>query len=297
MVYDARSRQSLDQNETHMEIRNDAAGSPSRGIHRRSGVGCCNRLRRAADRAYAWLYPRRCPSCGEVLSAETAEQDLICGDCRAALPYVREPYCMKCGAPLAEEAEEYCTGCQTRKHTYIRGRALFLYVEPVRASLAALKYQNKREYAAFYGRELANGLFPYLRQVKPQLLIPIPLHRTRRCGRGYNQAELLAQALGGALSDRGVYCPMNKELLLRTRKTAPQKNLGGAERLQNLSGAFEARKEVLQRLQEQLGTIRRVLLVDDIYTTGSTIEACTRALQTVGIQEVYFVAVCVGRQV
>ena len=112
-------------------------------------------------------------------------------------------------------------------------------------------------------------------------IIPVPVHPSRRRKRGFNQAEVLAKIVGERLG-----IPVKAELLRRTKKTLPQKELSVGERLKNLSGAFRA--------DEIPENIRRVLLVDDIYTTGSTIEACTRVLKAAGVETIYFVVICMA---
>jgi ComF family protein len=110
-------------------------------------------------------------------------------------------------------------------------------------------------------------------------LVPVPVHATRKKTRGFNQAEILARVIGKKLG-----IPVIPEMLVRNKKTLPQKDLSAAERLKNLSGAF-AMGEIPEG-------IRSVILVDDIYTTGSTIEACARALRASGISRIYFVVIC-----
>ena len=112
-----------------------------------------------------------------------------------------------------------------------------------------------------------------------EAIVPVPIHSSRRRARGFNQAEVLAEILGDKLK-----IPVEPQMLTREKKTRPQKELSAAERLKNLSGAFAAGKEC--------GRIKRVLLVDDIYTTGSTIEACARVLQSAGVETVYFAVIC-----
>ena len=119
---------------------------------------------------------------------------------------------------------------------------------------------------------------------EPDYIIPVPLHKRKKRVRGYNQAELIAKGLSNTLD-----LPMNDYILRRTRFTTPQKKLDDKQRLKNLSQAFVC--------IDPEGCIRgkRVLLVDDIYTTGSTIEACTLALLKEGAKEVCFITVCIGK--
>ena len=136
--------------------------------------------------------------------------------------------------------------------------------------MAQIKYNNKREYLDFYGTALAARYGRTIRRMQADALVPVPVHATRKKTRGFNQAEILARVIGKKLG-----IPVIPEMLVRNKKTLPQKNL---------SGAFAA--------GEIPEGIRSVILVDDIYTTGSTIEACARALRASGISRIYFVVIC-----
>ena len=146
--------------------------------------------------------------------------------------------------------------------------------------MAAVKYHNKREYLDFYARAAALRFGKQFRQAGIQVIVPVPVHASRLKARGFNQAAVLAEKLSAELG-----IPW-EELLIRVKKTDPQKSLGSAERLKNLRGAFEAEQEA--------GKWERVLLVDDIYTTGSTAEICSRALLKTGVKQVFVFAVCIG---
>lgn len=135
-----------------------------------------------------------------------------------------------------------------------------------------------------------------------EVLIPVPIHPSRRRQRGFNQAEELA----GRLS-RSWDIPMDAHLLIRSKKTLPQRNLNPSERLKNLQEAFQISSAYQNRRSRQkkflLNSLekspvkpfpRTVILVDDIYTTGSTIEACSRVLKAAGAEKVYFVVICIG---
>ena len=116
---------------------------------------------------------------------------------------------------------------------------------------------------------------------KAEVLVPIPLHQSRRRKRGFNQAELLAKALSVR---SGI--PMDASLLIRTKKTHAQKELNDQERLANLKDAFS--------IQRRNIPYHNLILVDDIYTTGSTIDTAARLLKEYGVQKVYFLCICVG---
>lgn len=224
------------------------------------------------------LFPRRCPVCHEAVEERGA---LVCGICRTKLSYVRGPSCRKCGKPLLAEEREYCGDCARKPRHYRQGRAPFLYDRVMRESIARYKYGNRKEYAAFYAEEILRKCAGEMRFWNAEVLIPIPLHRSRRRKRGYNQAELLARELSKRCG-----IPTDAKILFRTKKTKAQKNLDGKERLSNLRGAFSVGKKHVP--------YRTVILVDDIYTTGSTVDEAARVLRENGVQTVYFLCICVG---
>lgn len=188
---------------------------------------------------------------------------------------------MKCGKQLLDVRKEYCLDCTKHKFHYIRGYSVFSYNRLMQSSLMAFKFHDKKEYSRFYAEQMADLFKRYLAHKNIQALIPVPIHETRRRERGYNQAELLAEEIGRL---EGI--PVRKDILYRKRKTAPQKELNSRERVENLKKAFEARMQEPQ--------IARAVLVDDIYTTGSTAEACTQALLQAGVKDIYILCVCIG---
>ena len=226
------------------------------------------------------LFPRRCPVCGGVAMPKGR---LICPACLKQLSFVSSPACMKCGKEIGSRDQEYCTDCIRRKKSFTRGFALLNYDSRAAVSMAAVKYHNKREYLDFYARAAALRFEKQFRQAGIQVIVPVPVHASRLKTRGFNQAAVLAEKLSAELG-----IPW-EELLIRVKKTDPQKSLGSAERLKNLRGAFEA--------EQAAGKWERVLLVDDIYTTGSTAEICSRALLKTGVKQVFVFAVCIGHGV
>lgn len=226
------------------------------------------------------LFPRRCPVCGGVAMPKGR---LICLACLKQLSFVSSPACMKCGKEIGSREQEYCADCIRRKKSFTRGFALLNYDSRAAVSMAAVKYHNKREYLDFYARAAALRFEKQFRQAGIQVIVPVPVHASRLKTRGFNQAAVLAEKLSAELG-----IPW-EELLIRVKKTDPQKSLGSAERLKNLRGAFEAEQEA--------GKWERVLLVDDIYTTGSTAEICSRALLKTGVKQVFVFAVCIGHGV
>ena len=225
------------------------------------------------------LYPPRCPICEEILSRREGR---VCLRCRKRLPYIEEPLCKKCGKPLGSQEQEYCLDCERQNHEFLCGRAVFLYEKSFRRSVQRMKFNNHREYLDFYAEEMAREGEKYLRQWRPRIILPVPVNRRKRRERGFDQSVLLAKRLS-----RLTGIPMDDGALVRNRYTLPQKELDAGERKRNMKGAFTLKKGVT--LPEP------VLLVDDIYTTGSTIDAVCRELKKNGIHRIYFLVLCIGK--
>ena len=141
---------------------------------------------------------------------------------------------------------------------------------------------GRPEYADFYAEELVKRYGERLRRWRPQAVFPVPAHKSRERSRGYNQAEVLAERIGERLR-----LPVWEGVLIRKKKTTAQKELNAEARQRNLEQAME--------VTGALRGLRRILLVDDIFTTGSTPEACARVLKQAGAEKVYLVSVCIGK--
>ncbi|MGN1166051.1 MAG: ComF family protein [Lachnospiraceae bacterium] len=228
------------------------------------------------------LWPEVCPFCGK------ASASGICLVCRKKLEglRVKEPCCMKCGKPIRYFWQEYCYDCQHTYHYYDQGKALWVHSVPVSQSIYRFKFHNQRVFAKYYAEETAIYLLKNVQRWKPDILIPIPIHPVKRRKRGYNQAEILTTELGKKLG-----ISVNKTILKRIKNTKPQKKLGSGERKKNLKNAF-------QITDEQKDTFlagKRILLVDDIYTTGSTIDAAAKTLKEAGAEKVYYLTISIGQ--
>lgn len=222
------------------------------------------------------LFPLRCPVCDRIVKPSGEK---ICLECLGRLQLLTPPWCMKCGKKLAEESE-YCGDCTRRAHEFRRGRALYTYGSAA-MSIYRFKYGGRQEYADFFGEQMAEYLGCFIRSMEPEGLIPIPLHRKRKVTRGYNQAELLARAVGERLG-----IPVYTDLLVRKRNTVPLKYENPEERQNNLKKAF-----IIVRNDVKL---EKVMIVDDIYTTGSTMDEVSRVLKAAGVREVTFIALAIG---
>ncbi|MCI5585265.1 MAG: ComF family protein [Lachnospiraceae bacterium] len=222
------------------------------------------------------LYPKRCALCDKVLPLG---QEDICSGCKEGIRYLTGPLCCKCGKAVKEE-EEYCFDCSRKAHWFKEGAALFPY-DYIRTSLYRFKYGKRQEYGRFYARQMAVRLTDKVRGWKPQALVPVPLHKKKKRKRGYNQAQVLAEELS-----RIWQLPVLDDLVIRVKNTRPMKGIEGTERQNNLKKAFK-----LGRNDVKLNTI---IVIDDIYTTGSTVDAVARVCRQGGIANVYVLSVSIG---
>lgn len=232
---------------------------------------------RLFDKTLDLIFPPRCPICDRIVKNG---RKVICETCRPKVRYIKEPRCLKCGKQLSEDEQEYCRDCSGRPHLYVQGRALYEY-GAIAGSIYRFKYKGKREYGEVFGEELAFFLGDYIRHLRPDALVPVPMYPMKERVRGYNQAQVLAKVLGKHLN-----IPVETDLVRRIRNTKALKSLNSKERLNNLKNAF-----ILSRNSVKLKTI---IIVDDIYTTGSTIDAISEVLLTAGVQNIYFIALAIG---
>ena len=229
-----------------------------------------------------WLYPVRCPVCLQIVTPKGAS---LHPDCIKKLLFLKEPVCKKCGIPLASEDEEYCQECFTgTDRGWEEGRSVFPYHSPVENALWQVKREGIKEFVRFFGFCMYKRQGTFIQRMAPECIVPVPLHSSKQRSRGFNQAELLAAALG---QEAGL--PVRR-LLKKIKKTKDQKNLSKHERRKNLKDAFVIEEKELGKHIPQ-----SVLLVDDVYTTGSTLTACAMVLRSYGVDKVVFLSVCAGK--
>lgn len=215
-----------------------------------------------------WLLPRLCPACGDPAGAGRE----LCPGCERSLPELRHA-CPRCAVPYEHpDTRGECGACQKRPPAFAQTVALYRYAPPVDHFIRALKFHQQLGLARLLGEQLARRLAP--EAARPDLIIPVPLHNTRLRERGYNQALEIARPLASAL---GV--PLDFRSLVRLRATAPQTGMTVAARRKNLRGAFALRDGAAVRNL-------RVALVDDVMTTGSTVQAAAQCLRAAGAQAV-----------
>lgn len=229
------------------------------------------------------IYPEKCLICGRVLSRGRTG---VCQDCYRRMPRVTEPCCQHCGKPLEEIRDSYCADCAGKESRIRQGTAIWVYDDRMKRAIADFKYTGCLEDGQFYAGELLRERADWIRRRGIDCIIPVPLHPRKQRFRGFNQAAILAEVLGTQMK-----IPVLKDALVRRRYTQPQKGLNDRQRRQNLKCAFE----VSESGGKMLSFFHRILLVDDIYTTGSTLEGCAAALQRSCHCTIFSACLCIGR--
>ena len=226
------------------------------------------------DKALDLLFPPRCVACNRL-------GEWLCAECRGEIEIIPSPTCRFCALPLPAPAAEgdgpadVCPRCRSRQHVLDGLAAYAFHNGPLRRAVHELKYSGLRSLARPLGRLMADR-WPQLRPADQpfDVIVPVPLHRRRERERGYNQAALLARELG-----RRLQLPVVEHVLIRSRATARQTDLDAAQRRANVQGAFACRSDGLSG--------RAILLIDDVCTTGSTLEAAASALRAAGVAAVW----------
>lgn len=222
------------------------------------------RLTKIRGMALDLLFPRWCVGCGR-------EGDFICPACLKSLPRIMPPLCPRCGLPQSGDA--LCLSCLGWPAEIDGIRAPFRFDGVIRQAIHELKYRNLRALAGLLARLLNDYLLGH--PLPAQVLVPVPLHPKRLRERGYNQSYLLAKELG-----KLARLPVVDNCLVRERHSLPQartSNVG--ERRGNVADAFACRHRRLEGKQ--------VLLIDDVSTSGATLDACARALKRAGTASVW----------
>ncbi|GAB2179543.1 double zinc ribbon domain-containing protein [Dongia sp. agr-C8] len=218
------------------------------------------------------VLPPRCLKCGDILSQAQG----LCPDCWRKLSWLGAPCCGCCGQPFPFDAgaESLCGACLQKRPAYDRARAVFRYDDESRDLVIGLKHADRTESVPALAGWMCRAGAALLEST--DLIVPVPLHWTRLATRRFNQAALLAQAIG-----RAAGLPVLPQALSRRRATRSQGHLGRLARFRNVKGAIAVAKR-----QATAVSNRRILLIDDVITTGATVESAAKALISAGARNV-----------
>ena len=217
-----------------------------------------------------WFFPFTCILCSE----KTMREIDLCLDCEKNLPWLSH-VCIHCAAPLLFTTDSICGACLRKPFPFYKTCILFSYTEAIRKLITGLKFQQRLLYANILGNLLAEKLISlYEKEHLPNLIIPVPLYKTRLRERGFNQTMELARPINKKLK-----IPIDYKSCQRVRSTAAQSTLPANQRASNVSNAFAIQKQ--QNLLNQ-----HIALLDDVMTTGHTLIELSRALYDAGVKRI-----------
>ena len=217
------------------------------------------------------LCPRSCLGCADLIESEEPCR-FLCSSCVAQIQWVQFPFCKKCGLPFFGDlvAVRECPNCVALSPSFDEGRAAFLLSGIGQSLVHALKYRGVSKVLDDLPC-LLEGSPSFSAFLEDAVLVPVPLHTRRFRMRGYNQAALIARALAKIVSGA-----QYEELLVRSKSTPTQTDLPRGRRLKNVKNAFAPKAEAVMDVR------RRYVIIDDVITTGATLEACSRVLRKAG---------------
>ncbi len=222
-----------------------------------------------------FFLPPKCPLCATPLASSAAERP--CPSCLSEIKFFSSPLCPRCGIGFSSPADQdhLCSRCLSGEWTFGKARALGPYEGKILEAISRFKFGGVARLAIPLGALLAEYTAPEFPSSSVDLVIPVPLHPRRLRERGFNQSLLLARQVSRRRS-----IPLNFTALRRTRQTHPQTQLSGPERRKNVRGAFAVGEPATV-------ADRKILLIDDVFTTGATIQECTATLLDAGSHEVH----------
>jgi len=230
----------------------------------------------AVARFFGILYPASCCNCGCGLGPG---ERFFCTGCVGSVELLSSPFCTSCGIPFISRvtADHLCHECMKKRPPYDMARAQAIYKGIVKESIHLYKYRPVRSLKGYLGDFIEEGARKWFSEA--DLSVAVPLHKMRLRQRGFNQSLFLAQRASTALG-----IELSVDGLARIKNTRPQVDLDRGEREANVRGAFKA-----VRPDEFKG--RKVLLIDDVYTTGATVKECAKVLRSAGADKVFVLTV------
>ena len=226
------------------------------------------------------LYPSRCPGCDAVMPRSHFDE-VFCPECRSGIVAACGHVCFRCGRPIVSGRTDLCRECISSSGPLLQGRGAFVYTGPMKLSMYRFKYSGRRAYAHDLARLAFDIHGDWLLSLGVQVIVPVPMFDGKKKKRGYNQAEVFAGALSKLMS-----VPVMPDVLRRVKNTVPQKGLDRQKRQKNLKNAF--------KISQSSVKFDCVLLVDDIYTTGSTVTEAAGVIKQAFGAKVFSFCICIG---
>jgi len=223
-----------------------------------------------------YILPKRCMACAEL----TQDGGGFCSSCWREFEFITKPFCISCGRSFALDIAEghICLGCLKAKPHYDSARSLFKFNAISKKVIHAFKYYDKTILATNFAEMLC---LRYMDEISDaNLIIPVPMHKLKRLMRMYNQAALLASAIGAYLQK-----PVSFNILKKTKWTKPQTLLPRKSRLTNIAGSI-----AIENSDNVIG--KNIILIDDVMTTGTTISLCAKLLKKAGAKKI--VVLCIA---
>jgi ComF family protein len=233
------------------------------------------------------IYPLSCENCGSQI--KESKGYAICNNCLSEIKLISEPYCYQCGKPFSAmvyfEKEAICADCLNKKNHFYYARSVTYYEGVVRKCIHLLKYKKQVKLVKLLGDLMVDYLKRnrFIDTGEIDLILPVPLYKDDYLRRGFNQSGLLAKYIADYFS-----IPFSEDLLIKKRGNVSQVGLSKKERKSNVKNVY-----FLNSLAK-LNNFSHILLVDDIYTTGATVEACCRELRKIGIKKMFVLTLARG---
>ncbi|QZY54324.1 ComF family protein [Crassaminicella profunda] len=243
------------------------------------------KLDRYIDTFLDFIYPRNiyCILCNE--SIEKTEKYSLCQSCKEKINFIADRICEKCGKPLDDfYLSKECPDCIKTKHYFTKGFSCVEYNEHMKELVHKLKYKNHR-YIAYHMAEMMISQLKKHDLNDIDYIVPVPLYKKKERKRGFNQSELLSKYIGKVMNWK-----VEKNNLIKIKDTKSQNQLNKDERKNNLENAFfvQAKEDFVDK---------NILLVDDVYTTGSTIDACSKEIRKAKPKEIYSISFATGKNI
>lgn len=236
-----------------------------------------------------FIFPNRCISCDDILNFGVGlYNEHICKKCINNIEFIDNLHCTKCGAKINDNDKHLCSRCESNysdKISYYKyGVGLCRYNNIIKKSIHRIKYENRREYLEFYGKAIVKKYFAVIKDMNIDCFVPVPIHKKRYIDRNYNQAQVLSEYISDELKKYNIDIPVNNDIIYRTKNTKSLNRFDNLGRINELNNAFYVNK---------YKKINNICIIDDIYTTGSTIEAMSKILCDSGYHNIYFISIAV----